>query len=182
MEHYCDGSVQQVLLLPIFSRQNDHINSIDYAKNKKVSDFQYNFAHIVLVSKYRFKVFKNPATQKIVADAFREIEIQYSIRIKELSFGEDYAHIHMEVNVPNTLSIVQVIQILKSHSASKVFKEMPNFIKRYPKKHFWGGQYSNSSVGPVGENIIQNYIRKQDVSYEPFMQHKEGRQTKLQFN
>ncbi|MCL4365269.1 MAG: IS200/IS605 family transposase [Candidatus Marsarchaeota archaeon] len=157
--------------------------SITHGNHKNVSDFQYNFEHIVLVSKYRFKVFKNSKTQKVVADAFRETEMQYKIKIKEFSFGDDYAHVHMEVNVPNNLSMEQVVQILKSHSASKIFKEMPNFTKRYPKKHFWGGQYSNSSVGPVGENIIQNYIRRQDVSFEPFLQHEEeGHQMKLQFN
>src|SRR5271155_1837269 len=115
------------------------MNSVNHGNNKNVSDFQYNFEHIVLVSKYRFKVFKNPKTQKVVADAFRETEMQYKIRIKEFSFGDDYAHVHMEVTVPNSLSIEQVIQILKSHSASKVFKEMPNYIKRYPKRRFWGG-------------------------------------------
>lgn len=89
----------------------------------------------------------------------------------------------MEINVPRNLSMQQVEQILKSHSASKVFKEMPNFIKRYPDKSFWGGQPSGTIVGPVGENIIQNYIRKQDISYEPFMQNKEnGRQAKLHLN
>ena len=101
--------------------------SVTHRNHKNVSDFQYNFAHIVLVSKYRFRVFKNPKTQKIVADAFREVETQFNIRIKEFSFGDDYAHVHMEVNVPNTLSMVQVVQILKSHSASKVFAEMPNY-------------------------------------------------------
>ena len=157
--------------------------SVTHAKNIKELDWVYNFQHVVLVSKYRFKVFKNPKTQKVVADAFREIESQFNIRIKEFSFGDDYAHVHMEVNVPRNLSMQQVEQILKSHSASKVFKEMPNFIKRYPDKHFWGGQPSGTSVGPVGENIIQNYIRRQDVSYEPFMQHEEERhQMKLQFN
>src|SRR5271155_1606830 len=123
------------------------MNSVNHENNKNVSDFQYNFEHIVLVSKYRFKVFKNPKTQKVVADAFRETEMQYGIRIKEFSFGDDYAHVHIEVDVPNKLSVAQVIQILKSHSASKVFAEMPNFIKRYPRGSFWGYQYSNSSVG-----------------------------------
>ncbi len=61
----------------------------------------YNFQHIVLVSKCRFKVFKNPKTQKIVADAFREVEMRFNIKIKELAFGEDYAHVHMEINVPS---------------------------------------------------------------------------------
>ena len=156
--------------------------SVTQAKNKKESDFQYNFQHIVLVSKYRFKVFKNPKTQGIIVEAFREVESQYNIRIKEFSFGDDYAHLHMEVNVPSKLSVSQVMQIFKSHSASKIFREMPNYIKRYPKKNFWGGQPGSTSVGPVGEHVIQNYIRKQDVSYEPFFPHKEEMHQRKLFN
>jgi REP element-mobilizing transposase RayT len=97
------------------------MDSVIQAKNKNVSAFQYNFEHIVLVSKYRFKAFKNPATQKVVANAFREVEMQYGIQIREMSFGDDFAHIHMEVSIPNKMSVAQAIQILKSHSASKVF-------------------------------------------------------------
>ena len=112
--------------------------SVTHGRNIKELDWVYNFQHVVLVSKYRFKVFKNPKTQKVVADAFKEVEVQFGIRIKEFAFGDDYAHIHMMVNVPANLSMQQVRQILKSHSASKVFREMPNFIKRYPDKSFWG--------------------------------------------
>ena len=54
--------------------------SIANAKNKKELDWVYNFQYIVLVSKYRFKVFKNPRTQKIVADASREVEMQFDIK------------------------------------------------------------------------------------------------------
>ena len=136
----------------------------------------------MLVSKCRFKVFKNPKTQKVVADAFKEVEMQYKIRIKEFSFGDDYAHVHMEVDVPNKLSVSRVIQILKSHSASKIFAEMPNFIKRYPRGSFWGGQYSNSSVGFVNEEKIKDYIQKQDVSYEPFLERKEESHRMRLFN
>ncbi|MGC8710687.1 MAG: transposase [Candidatus Micrarchaeia archaeon] len=57
--------------------------------------------------------------------------MQYGIQIRELSFGDDFAHIHMEVSIPNNLSVAQVIQILKSHSASKIFAEMSNYAKRY---------------------------------------------------
>jgi len=83
--------------------------SVTQANNKNASDFQYNFEHIVLVSKYRFKVFKNSKTQKVVADAFQEVEMQYKIKIREFAFGDDYAHVHMEVSVPNNLSIEQVV-------------------------------------------------------------------------
>ena len=78
------------------------------------------------------------------------------------------------VNIPNALSVSQAIQFLKSHSASKVFGEMPNFIKRYPGKNFWGGQPTGTSAGSVGQNIMQNYIRRQDASYEPFPPYKDG--------
>jgi len=149
------------------------MDSIAYAKNKDVSEFRYNFQHLVFVSKCRFKVFKNPKTQKVVVDAFREVEEKYGIQIKEFAFGDDYAHIHMEVNVPPTFSMEQAVQLFKSHSSSKVFTEMPNFIKRYPRKSFWGGQPTGTSVGPVGENVISGYIRRQDVSYEPFLKHEQ---------
>ena len=60
---------------------------------------------------------------------------------------------------------------------------MSNYIKKYPDKHFLGDQLSGTSVRPVGENIIKNYIRRQDVSYEPFLPDKdEGKQPKLSFN
>ena len=157
------------------------MNSVANARNKEVSDFRYNFQHLVLVSKYRFKVFKNPKTQKVVVDAFREVEERFTIQIKELSFGDDYAHVHMEVNVPSKLSMEQVVQLFKSHSSSKVFAEMPNFIKRYPRKSFWGGQPTGTSVGPVGENVIRDYIRRQDVSYEPFLKYEEQTQQRKLF-
>ncbi len=64
----------------------------------------------MLVSKYRFKVFKNPKTQKIVADAFREVEMRFNIKIMEFAFGDDYAHIHMGVSVPRNLPMQQVGQ------------------------------------------------------------------------
>jgi REP element-mobilizing transposase RayT len=51
--------------------------------------------------------------QKVVADALREVEMQFNIRIKEFSFGDDYARVHMMVNVPANLSMQQVRQILK---------------------------------------------------------------------
>ena len=48
--------------------------------------------------------------QKAVVDAFKEVEMRYKIRIKKFSFGDDYANFHVEVNVPNKLSVTQVIQ------------------------------------------------------------------------
>ncbi len=143
------------------------MNSVNY-KNKNTSEntygHKYNLQHIVFVSKYRYKVFKNPKTQQIIKTSLYEVASKYKIEIKEFAFGEDFAHIHMEINVPNTLSIAKVIQILKSYSSRVLFQSMPNYKLRYPRHSFWGGQYSNGSVGPRLEETVINYIRRQDVS------------------
>ena len=132
-------------------QKRDHMNSVANAKYKELSTnevgHQYNFQRLVLVTKYRYKMFKNPKTVGIIRDALYDAVERHGMAIKEMSFGDDYAHIHMEISVPNTLSMSQVIQILKSHSASVIFQKIPNFMKLYPRGSFWGGQYSNHSVG-----------------------------------
>ena len=144
------------------------MDSVDSAKNiepvAKGLGSKYNFQHFVFVTKYRYKMFRNPKTIGVIKKAFYDAAERHKLSIKEFSFGEDFAHVHMELDIPNTLSVIQVIQILKSHSASVIFQKIPNFRKLYPRGSFWGYQYSNSSVGPVGEHIIQNYIRRQDIS------------------
>ena len=77
------------------------------------------------VTKYRYKMFKNPKTVEIIRRAINEEANKHGITIKELSFGEDYAHMHIEIDIPNTLSIAQVAQLLKGYSSYAVFKEMP---------------------------------------------------------
>ena len=149
-------------------QKRDNMNSVAYAKNKELSvnDFghQCNFQHIVLVTKYRYKMFKNLKTVGIIRDALYDAAERHGMAIKEMSFGEDFAHVHMEVSIPNTMSISYAVQLLKGYSSYRVFKEMPRHRLRYFKGHFWTAGYSNGSVGPRDENTLQNYIRRQDIS------------------
>ena len=150
------------------------MNSVNHATNIKPSakelGHQYNWQHMIFVTKYRYKMFRNPKTIEIIRRAINKEAEKFRIAVKELSFGEDFAHIHMELDIPNTLSVSKVAQLLKGYSSYVVFREMPNHRLRYPKGTFWTAGYSNSSVGPATENTIKNYIRKQDIS---------GGQTKL---
>ena len=150
-----------------------HMNSIATAKykNQTANDVghQYNFQHIVLVTKYRYKMFKNPRTTETIRNALYDVAGRYKIIIKGLSFGEDFVHTYLEVSVPNTMSISYAVQLLKGYLAYVVFREIPHHRLRYPRGHFWTVGYSNGSVGPRDEKTVQNYIRRQDVSYEPFM-------------
>jgi len=119
---------------------------------------------MMFVSKCRYKVFKKEITRETIRNAIYKIAESNGITIKEFAFGDDYSHIHMEVNVPNTITISTAVQILKSYSAYILFDKIPNFRKLYPRGRFWSGYYSNGSVGPQDEETIINYIRKQDIS------------------
>jgi len=142
------------------------MNSVDYAKNiNATGDHQYNWQHMIFVTKYRYKMFKNPKTIEVIRDALYAVAEKYRIMIKEIAFGNDYGHVHLEVEVPNTMSVSFAVQLLKGYSSYVVFREMPNHRKRYWSGHFWSAGYSNGSVGPADEDTIRNYIRKQDVSH-----------------
>ncbi len=115
------------------------MNSVNY-KNKNTSEntygHKYNLQHIVFVSKCLFNVFKKPKTQNIIKTAIYQIAAAYKIEIKEFAFGEDFAHIHMEINIPNTLSVAKIVQILKSYSSCVVFQSIPKFMLRYSRPSF----------------------------------------------
>lgn len=135
--------------------------SVNFKKLK--TGGRYNWQHLVLVSKCRYRVFRQQKTIDCVKQAFKEIEEKFGFKIKEMGFGEDFAHVHMIVDVPSIFSMSETLQIFKSHSASKIFQEIPNFLKRYPKKEFWSGYKYNGSVGPMTEATVKDYIQKQDI-------------------
>jgi putative transposase len=121
---------------------------------------QYNRQYLVFVTKYRYKMFGKQKTIDVVRRAFYDIAGRYGMTIKELSFWEDYAHTHLEVSIPNTISVSYAVQLLKGYSSYVVFKEVPNHRLRYFKGHFWSAGYSNSSVGFATEDTVINYIKR----------------------
>jgi REP element-mobilizing transposase RayT len=144
--------------------QQQNIKSSVELWKKSEKQWQYNWEHVVFVTKQRKKNFKKEYNRIVTKAAIEEAAAMYGITIKEFSFCDKFNHIHMLVNIPNTLSVVQVIQILKSHSTSIIFQKIPGFHKLYPRGSFWGYQYSNTSVGPVEEKKIIDYIQRQDIS------------------
>jgi len=126
-------------------------------------DARYNYQHIYFVSKKRKKVFRKQKTIDACKEAFYEAEKKFGFKIRELGFGEDFAHVHMIVDIPSKFSVQQTIQIFKSHSSSKIFEKITNFLKLYPDREFWSGWRYNGSVGPMTEQIVKKYIQKQDI-------------------
>ena len=144
------------------------MDSVDSAKNiepaAKGLGSKYNFQHFVFVTKYRYKMFRNPKTIGVIKKAFYDAAERHKLSIKELSFGEDFAHVHMEVSVPINMTVAKAAQLLKGYSSYIIFKEIPNHRLRYPQGHFWGVDFSCGSVGPRNKEALQRYIHRQDIS------------------
>ncbi len=67
-------------------------------------------------------MFKNIKTTETIRNALYEVAERFRMTIKELSFGEDFAHVPLEVSIPNTMSIAYAIQLLKGYSSYVVFR------------------------------------------------------------
>ena len=142
------------------------MDSVDSAKNIEpvATDLgsKYNLQHFVFVTKYRYKMSRNPKTIAVIKKAFYDAAERHKLSIKELSFGEGFAHVHMEVSVPINMTVAKAAQLLKGYSSYIIFKEIPNHRLRYPNGDFWSPGKFYRSVGDVDLETVRDYVRKQD--------------------
>lgn len=142
------------------------MNSVNYVNiepSAKGLGHQYNHQHMVFVTHYRNKIFRYQEVIDTVRSAITEMCEKLDVEIIVFSFGDTYDHVHMEINIPNKYPVAKIAQALKSHSASLALK-VPICKSWFLKGSFWNGGYSNSSVGFATEDVVRNYITKQDIS------------------
>jgi putative transposase len=85
----------------------------------------------------------------------REVAFCHKIEITELTVMPD--HIHIIVFIPPTMSVSQALHLLKGASSRDLFKQKPNFRKRYPKGHFWSPGKFYRSVGDANTETVMQY-------------------------
>ena len=90
--------------------------------------------HYVCPTKYRRVVFDVQKVVEILLEACEEITVQYSINFIEI--GEDMDHVHFLIQAVPKYSPAQIINIVKSRTAKKIFKLCPEV-----KKKLWGGNF-----------------------------------------
>ena len=114
--------------------------------------------HIVLVPKYRYKVFEKEV-KVAVRDELKKLCLWLRIPIVEGHVTED--HVHLCVAIPPKLTVAEVVGTLKGKTAIRMFNKFPELRKRYWGSHFWSRGYYVSTVGR-NEEVIKEYIRNQD--------------------
>ena len=128
-----------------------------------------NLYHLEWCPKYRYNMFKQEENKKLCEEILREIAKRHNIEIAELSIMPD--HIHTVVQIPVTMSVSQVLHLLKGASSRELFKRQPKFRLRYPRGHFWSPGKLYRSVGDADiETVIQyvRYQRLQQTSLDDF--------------
>jgi putative transposase len=130
-------------------------------KRTKHSVYNLNY-HIVLVSKYRHKVFLG-AIETYVKSKLQEVCDSYEWEL--ISHEVMPEHIHVFVSASPKVAPLTIASTLKSIVAREVFKTFPTL----KAKRFWGsGLFSDGcyygSVGTVSVNTIKKYIAEQKLT------------------
>ena len=113
--------------------------------------------HLVWAPKYRKWILRKDIREK-ARKIFEEISLNHEFDIDALEIAED--HVHIFLSFPPRYSISKVVGILKSISASVIFREHPEVKKELWGGEFWEDGYFARTVGDkVTADMIRNYIK-----------------------
>ncbi len=110
--------------------------------------------HLVWAPKYRKWILRDDIRDK-VKEIFEEISMHHDFEIDTLEVAQD--HVHIFLSFPPRYSISKVVGMLKSISASVIFKEHSEV-----RQELWGGEFWEDGyfVRTVGDNVTAEVIRK----------------------
>lgn len=118
--------------------------------------------HIVTAIKYR-KLLLNTEIEACIKETLKEISERYEIMIDKVGFDQN--HIHIFCGAAPRIAPLQLVSIIKSITARRVFEKFP----KLKKEELWGGQFWSQGkyIGTLGEavseKIIEKYIRNQSL-------------------
>ncbi|MEK6913214.1 MAG: IS200/IS605 family transposase [Nanoarchaeota archaeon] len=116
--------------------------------------------HLEWCTKYRYKMFRKEENKNLLCACIRRAASLHEIKIIELNVQPE--HIHCVVLVKFSVSVSQVLQILKGISAKLFFEHQSKARLRYPRGHLWSRGKFASSVGFVQLDVVRNYVRTQE--------------------
>ncbi len=117
-------------------------------------------AHLVLVCKYRRKVFTDAMLTR-AETVFSDLMTQWEGILIEFNGETDHVHLLIQYNPQTQLS--KLINNLKTVSSRYLRKEFPDQVNKYYwKTVFWTSGYWIASCGGVTVEQIKRYVQSQD--------------------
>jgi len=94
-------------------------------------------------------------------ELIRQICKEHGVEILRGHISKD--HVHLFVSVPPHLAISKLVQYLKGKSSYKMLQENKQLSKEFWGRHLWGRGYFVATSGNVTDEVILEYIEKQEV-------------------
>lgn len=116
--------------------------------------------HIVWITKYRKPVLMGKIALR-TRELIRKICQTNDVEILAGHVGKDY--IHLLVSAPPHLSVSKLVQYIKRNTSRKLQMEYKELNKEFWGRHLWARGYFVASSGNVTDEIIQEYIKNQDL-------------------
>ena len=116
--------------------------------------------HLIFVVKYRKKLLNESLKYDMLQKLF-DISKRYDFEIKTMN--SDIDHLHMLISIKPSISVSQIVRVLKQESTVYIWKKYKQLLKlHFWKEHtFWSDGYFVSSIGNANEKTIQKYIAEQ---------------------
>ena len=115
--------------------------------------------HLVIVSKYRRKIF-NEGSFEYFVDVMKQVH-DLLPEIEFLTMNHDIDHIHLHLSIPLKMRVSDVVRTIKSVSGRLLKKQFAYMRKAYwGIDGIWSDGYFVSTVG-VNEHMIKRYIELQ---------------------
>ncbi|MBP5722852.1 MAG: IS200/IS605 family transposase [Bacteroidales bacterium] len=121
--------------------------------------FRLNY-HLVIVTKYRRKVFVDDTIVSRLKSFIENMSETYGVHVINQECGDD--HIHLLIDTKPSTDLCKFINILKGHSSRMLRKEFSEQLgDKLWGDAFWSPSYFLSTVGNTSVDTIYNYIEKQ---------------------
>jgi putative transposase len=118
--------------------------------------------HMVTAVKYR-KALVNNDLEECIKETMKGISERYEVVIDEIGFDQN--HIHIFCGAHPSMAPMNILSIIKSITARKIFETFPTL----KKQELWGGAFWSLGkyIGTVGEatneRVVKRYIRNQSM-------------------
>jgi putative transposase len=115
--------------------------------------------HLVLVTKYRYKVISPPVLNRL-KEIFAATCQKWECELTEFNGESD--HVHMLIDINPKVQISAFANNLKTVSSRLIRKEFPEHCaKFYRKPVFWKIGYCVVSTGGASLDVVKQYIQNQ---------------------
>ena len=118
-------------------------------------------AHLILVTKYRKKLFKSDTRSNNVKQFLYDAVRKHGYVIIQMETDKDHVHILLEYSPKVCVS--DIVKQLKQYSTYQMWKHHKDYLSKQYWKHqvLWSDGYFACSIGQVSQEIVERYIQNQ---------------------